>query len=183
MVAAPIRCLDLFDEPIAAPEERILLGRKRAAGLALPIQPSDLIHRPPEPPTQAGHDVFQFVDKALHVLPQRRRVNDIRVNLGPALLEHDLHGSRQVVHMAVDQVTQGGEVEGRDPNRAPLEEIRLHTAGQASSQRVVDRVPFALCQPGISDVPVQLGDHRGVNVLADHDVVAQVERGRVDPSG
>ena len=85
--------------------------------------------------------------------------------------------------MAVDQVTEGGEVEGRNPNRAALEEIRLHTAGQASSQRVVDRIPFALGQCRVSDVPVQLGDHRGVNVLGDHDVVAQVERGRVDSSG
>ena len=69
-VAASIRRLDLLDEPVAAPEERILLRCQRAASLALPVQPDDLIHRPPKPPPQTGHDTFQFVDKALHMPAQ-----------------------------------------------------------------------------------------------------------------
>ena len=84
--------------------------------------------------------------------------------------------------MAINQVAQGGEVEGHLPDRVVLEEIRLHAAGQASPQRVVDRLPLALWQCRISAVPVQLGDHRGMNVLGDHDVVAQIERRRVDSS-
>ena len=85
--------------------------------------------------------------------------------------------------MAIDQVVQGREVEGHLPDRVVLEEIRLHAAGQASPQRVVDRLPLAFWKCRVSAVPVQFGDHRGMNVLGDHDVVAQVERRRVDSSG
>ena len=175
--------LEAFDEVVAAAEQRVVLRRQRALPFPRLVQAANLIHRPAQPPTQPRHHRFQFVHEGVHVAAQRFWANHVRIGLRPALLEHLPDGRGEIVRMVRHQFAQFAELERRLAQPAFVEQIRFHAARQAAAQNGTDLIPLRFPALNLASVAMQRRNHRGMNVLGHHHLVAQVEGWRVYASG
>ena len=189
---APAGTLETLHEVVAAAEQRFVLRLERALTFTSQVEAPNLLHRPAQTAMQAGDDGFQVVDKRFDVGSEHRRRRHIGIGFRPPLSKYPLHDCGQILRMALHEIAQGAQVERRTSHLAAkrarvasgiVEQERRHSGRQAAGEHVPKVVPFRLRPIRVAYATVQAGDHRRMDVLGDHRLVAQVEGGWVDPAG
>ena len=180
LATLPLGTLQPLHQVVAASEQRLILRFQRAKALALLIEAANLTHRPLQATAQAGHDFLKAIDERGNVRLQSLRRRHVRILRWPALCENGFSRGGEISRVVIGQCTQTREVEGLVPQFAKLEQIRFHSPWQALRQRCANGFTFGFGTVGISSIPMQPGDHRGMDMLGHHQLVAQIEGWRID---
>ena len=168
----PGGALEPLHEPVAAAEQRFVLGVEGALALTPDVEAPNLLHRPPEAPAQTRDHGLQTVSECLDVGAERCWLRHAGVRVRPPLPEHPEHASGQVLGVAPHEIAERAQVERRGPQSGPIEQVRSHPRRQTAREHVADLVPLRLRATTVASISVETRDDRRMGVLGDHRLVA-----------
>ena len=180
--------LEPLDQAVTTVEESVVLRVERAVLAAGFVQPLHLGERPLQPPPQRPLCFLEAGGEGVDAAAQRLWRNRRGVRCWPTLGESRFGFGEQGASVPADDLSEGPEVERHGTHGVALEQPGRDAARQAAFERRSDLLllgrgrPAACCGVFTAE-SLQRGEDRGVHMLADHHVVAQVEGGRVDSAG
>ena len=178
--------LEPLDQALATAQQSLVFGVESAFPALDLVQPSHLRERPVQPAAQRAGRVVQAGGESVDAAAQRLGGDGRGVGLRPVLGEGGLGFGQQRRAMPADDLGERPEVERLGAHGTAVEEPGRDAARQAAFERGPDPLPLggvATIAGLLAGKPLEPGEHAGVDVFADHHVVAQVEGGRVDPAG
>jgi hypothetical protein len=178
---APHLPLEALDESLTPPAVRLVLGIEHTA-LPFPLgEPVQLRPGPLEPPLEAAQHLGQRGGHAIDSGREGFGANRGKILLGPGPGERPLHRGEDVTPVRPDQRSQLGDVQDFGADLAPLrEEVRPQQRREAAREPFLDLLAGHLVASPRD--AVQRGQDARVHVLPDHQLVLEVEPGRLDRS-